>query len=478
MTLVSPIWSVGVYKNDKTLTLLGTMLNNKLQPLLTRVSTWTVGGIIGGLIGSLVAVLLTEAIKQTLGTVSGLDAIWLLLIPLCGVSLAVLILFGLGKGQPVQTVAPREANAPGRWGSLMSWYSFPHDIARADLTGDVVNASGAEERFPWNLAPLRAIAILSTVGFGAPMGTESPAAHIGFATGTWLGSVHPALRQLVRPLAIGGGAASVSALMGIPLVGTFFMFELSGRRQVLLTPERGAAMLAGGLVGWGVNETFNLQLIRLVVPTVPQADLWNTVGATLLIGVITGIITALTGEAIYWARGLQNSPALRLAIGSVLMLLLAVVIGQVANPAAAFGPGGAAIAWAENIETTPYHLLAVALLRAASTTAAVLAGGCGGVFVPFLAIGDLSGRVFATIFGISGDLAGAAGAAAGIAGGYRLPLTAVAMVLGVGGPQTAQITCLGTVIVAAFSGLVAARLANQFTSSLRTIGRKNPPLGS
>lgn len=454
------------------------MANDRLQSLLTRVGTWAVGGLLGGLIGSLAAVLLTQAIKQTLAIASGLGPVWLLLLPLLGVALAVLVLFGLGKGQPVQTLAPREATSSGRWGSLMAWYSFPHDIARADLTGDVVNASGAEERFPWNLAPLRAIAILSTVGLGAPMGTESPAAHIGVATGTWLGSINPALRQLVRPLAIGGGAASVSALMGIPLVGSFFMFELSERRQVPLTPERGAAMLAGGLVGWGINIAFNLQLIRLVVPRIPPTDLWDTMGATLFIGAITGTITALTGEAIYWARGLRNRPAIRLLSGSLIMLFLAMVIGLIATPTAAFGPGGAAIVWAENIETTPYHLLAVALLRAAATTSAVLAGGCGGVFVPFLAIGDLSGRVFATTFGISGDLAGAAGAAAGIAGGYRLPLTAVAMVLGVGGPETAQITCLATVIVAALSGLVTARVANQLSSSLRAMIRQKPPSGN
>lgn len=443
------------------------MVNDKLQPLITRVSTGAVGGLLGGLIGSLFAVLLTEAIKQSLQITAGLGKIWLLLLPLGGVALAVLILFGLGKGQPVQTLAPRDAIPAGRWGSLLSWYSFPHDIARADLTGDVVNASGTEERFPWNLGPLRALAILSTVGLGAPMGTESPAAHIGVATGAWLGSIHPALRQIVRPLAIGGGAASVSALMGIPLVGSFFMFELSKRRQVPLTLERGAAMLAGGLVGWGVNVAFDLRLIRLIVPKVPPPDLWDTVGATLFIGVVAGTITALTGEAIYWARGLRNLPIIRLLSGGLAMLLLAIVIGQVATPAAAFGPGGAAIMWAENIESTPYHLLAVALLRAAATTSAVLAGGCGGVFVPFLAIGDLSGRVFATTFGIPGDLAGAAGAAAGIAGGYRLPLTAVAMVLGVGGPETAQITCLATVVVAALSGLVAARIANQLTNFLR-----------
>ncbi|MGV2389862.1 MAG UNVERIFIED_CONTAM: hypothetical protein LVR29_21210 [Microcystis novacekii LVE1205-3] len=47
-------------------------------------------------------------------------------------------------------------------------------------------------------------------------------------------------------------------------------------------------------------------------------------------------------------------------------------------------------------------------------------------------------------------------AAAGIAGGYRLPLTARGDGTG-GGGQRAQLTCLATVVVAALSGLVAAR---------------------
>jgi CIC family chloride channel protein len=446
------------------------MENNKQFPLLISVSLWTIGGLLGGLVGSLTAVMLTQEIKQILDFVSGLGPIWLLLLPLLGVTLSVLVLFGLGQGVPAQTLVPRQdASLDQRL--KQTWYSFPHDVARADLTGDVVNTVGAEERFPWQRTPLRALAILSTVGLGAPMGTESPAAHIGVATGVWLSSINPALRRFVRPAAIGGGAAGVSALMGIPLVGSFFMFELSQRRQIPLTPERAAAMLAGGVVGWGVNFIFKLSLIRLVVPSVPPANVWDAATAALFIGAIAGVITSLSSEAIYWARGLQKQtrPATRLLFGGLTMLLLAIVIAQVASPAAALGPGGGAIIWAESVETTPYHLLAVSLLRAASTTAAVVAGGCGGVFVPFLAIGDLSGRGFAVAFGVPADLAGAAGAAAGIAGGYRLPLTAVAMVLGVGGTETAKLTCLATVGVATLSGLMTARTVNQISSWLAAI---------
>jgi H+/Cl- antiporter ClcA len=448
---------------------------NKLEQGRTRIGAiafWAAAGLLGGLIGCLAAVALTELIKLSLAAAAGLGPAALRLLPLLGVGLAVLILFGLGRGQSVQTIAPRQTLRPGvAPGSLAAWYSFPHDIARADLTGDVVNASGLEERFPWNLAPLRALAILATVGLGAPMGTESPAAHIGVATGSWLGSAVPALRALARPLAIGGGAASVSALIGIPLVGSFFMAELAARRQIPLSAPRAAAMLAGGLSGWAVHSAFQLDLIRLVVPRVPPGGFLAALQATLCIGVLAGALTALTGEAIYWAWGWRDRPLMRLLIGGAALLVLALLIGVLATPAAAFGPGGAAIVWAETTSPAPLRLLALALLRAAATTAAVLAGGCGGVFVPFLAIGDLCGRVFAAPFGIAADLAGAAGAAAGIAGGYRLPFTAMAMVLGVGGPEGAQFTSMATVLVAALSGLVTARAANALSTLVRSLCR-------
>jgi H+/Cl- antiporter ClcA len=92
------------------------------------------------------------------------------------------------------------------------------------------------------------------------------------------------------------------------------------------------------------------------------------------------------------------------------------------------------------------------VLRAIATASAAAAGGCGGLFVPFLAVGDLAGRVFAPVLGVPGDLAGAAGAACGIAAGYRLPFTAVALVLGQGGPDRATLTCLAAV---AFAGATA-----------------------
>src|SRR5690606_22357153 len=107
-----------------------------------------------------------------------------------------------------------------------------------------------EETFPWRLAPLRALAIIFTVGMGAPMGTESPAAHLGVAAGAWIGSTKSWLRRLVRPAAIGGGAAGIAVLMGLPLVGLVFMLELGYRNRAPISLLRTLAASCGALIGW------------------------------------------------------------------------------------------------------------------------------------------------------------------------------------------------------------------------------------
>jgi H+/Cl- antiporter ClcA len=82
----------------------------------------------------------------------------------------------------------------------------------------------------------------------------------------------------------------------------------------------------------------------------------------------------------------------------------------------------------------------------------------------FLAIGDIAGRAFAPTFAVPADLAGAAGAAGGIAGGYRLPFTAAMLVLGLGGSNAATLTCLATVGVATMAGVGAALAVDRLAS--------------
>jgi chloride channel protein, CIC family len=435
------------------------------SPVPMTIAISTAGGILGGSVAALLVVGFTELLKAMLAVVSRQDTWLLVLLPLVGLTLSVLVLYGFGCSSD-----ERRSHRP-RWAAI--WRSFPPDAARSYLTDDMVSCAGVEERFPWRLAPIRMLAICATVGFGGAMGTEAPAAYLGVATGAALGS---RWWRLLRPAAVGGGAAGVAALMGIPLVGTAYILEMGRRHNAPLNVERVTAALAGGCVGWLVNIVLGVQLIRLVVPREPPYTSYQALATALFIGALSGSITSLSGTAIYRAKAWQASPTVRLVIGGVVLGAAALLLSLIASPEAAIGPGGGAITWVESATgTAALTVLAVDVLRAIATTASAAAGGCGGLFVPFLAIGDLAGRVFAPSLDIPSDLAGAAGAAGGISGGYHLPFTAAALVLSQGGPWVAVLTCLATVGVAAFVGTGSAKVADRMLT-LAHIGVAKRPV--
>lgn len=415
----------------------------------TSIGFSCLGAVLGGLVGGFLVVGVTLIVKAGIGFVSDQEAPFVVVVPLLGLAAAVLVLHG-------HRTTPATHDEP----QPPSWRAFPHEAIRADINADVVDTAGEEERFSWRLAPIRAMAILATVGSGAAMGTEAPAAYLGVAAGAALGDRGKRWRRLHGPAALAGGAAGVSALMGIALVGTVFMLELGRRRRAPLSVERVVAAFVGGFIGWGIDRVFGLGLLRFVVPTDP-GSLVHVLTTALLVGVVSGAISSVAGLAVYGAKTWPASPGVRLALGAAAAAMVALLMIGIADPSAAVGPGGGAISWAESADPRPGTLLAVCLLRAGATIAAVAAGGCGGVFVPFLAVGDLAGRVFAPSLGVGSALAGSAGAAAGIAGGYHLPATAAIMVLAVGGPPRAMLTCLATVIIGSISGAVVASLLDR-----------------
>jgi hypothetical protein len=134
--------------------------------LTSPVAAYALGGVLGGSAAAVLVVGITEMIKAMLTVVSGQDTWVLILAPLLGLGLSVLVLYGFGLSS--------ETHTPGqpRWAA--AWRAFPPGAVRADLTGDIVEFAGQEERFPWRLAPIRLVAIYATVGGGRRWGPRSP----------------------------------------------------------------------------------------------------------------------------------------------------------------------------------------------------------------------------------------------------------------------------------------------------------------
>jgi H+/Cl- antiporter ClcA len=416
--------------------------------LPSTIATAALGGVLGGSFAAALVIGFTEILKGMLAVVSRQHTWVLILVPIIGLALSVLVLYGFGISS--------ETDSFERAGRGGAWRTFAPRVSRPDLTGDMVGFAGEEEQFPWRLAPIRMLAMLATVGLGSAMGTEAPAAYLGVAVGVALGDRW--WRPLLRPAAVGGGAAGVAALIGIPLLGTAYILELGRRHHAPLNAERVTAALVGGFVGWLWHIALGVDLLRLVVPHEPPHSFYQAMMTALVIGALSGTITAISGAAIYRAKTYTVHPILRLTIGGLVLGGAAVILARIAAPSAAVGPGGGAITWVERTPAAALTIFAVDILRAIATTSAAAAGGCGGLFVPFLAIGDLAGRVFAPSLRVPGDLAGAAGAAGGISGGYHLPFTAIALVLGQGGPRLAMLTCFATVVVAGVTGAIVASL--------------------
>ncbi len=425
------------------------LLTSARRPeLASSIASSALGGVIGGTLAAALVIGFTEILKGMLAVVSRQHTWVLIVVPLVGLTLSVLVLYGFGLSG--------ETESFDRHTWAAAWRTFAPRASRSYLTGDMVGFAGEEEHFPWRLAPIRMVAMIATVGFGAAMGTEAPAAYIGLATGAALGERW--WSPLLRPAAVGGGAAGVAALMGIPLIGTAYILELGQRHHAPINAERVTAALAGGIVGWLLHIALRVDLLRLVVPKEPPHTFYQAMITALLIGLLSGTITALSGAAIYRAKFYPVHPFIRLAVSGLVLVVAAIILAKIAAPSAAVGPGGGAISWVESTPASALTIFAVDVLRAIATTSTAAAGGCGGLFVPFLAIGDLAGRVFAPSLRVPGDLAGAAGAAGGISGGYHLPFTAIAMVLGQGGPLLAMLTCLATVAVAGSAGALLASL--------------------
>jgi CIC family chloride channel protein len=113
------------------------------------------------------------------------------------------------------------------------------------------------------------------------------------------------------------------------------------------------------------------------------------------------------------------------------LLLFGIVLlaSTIAKDGVILGTGTLAIEWAAD----PTHALgAVAgmlVLRIAANAVTLSGGGVGGVFIPLVAAGALTGRLAGGLIGRADDtLFAVVGAAAFLGAGYRVPLAAVTFV--------------------------------------------------
>lgn len=319
----------------------------------------------------------------------------------------------------------------------------------------------------------RILASVCTLGTGGALGLEGPSLYGGAAAGAFIQSRLPrSLRGTDhRVLLVAGAAAGVAAIFKAPATGAIFALEVPFRgdmaRRMLLPALVAAA--SGYLTFVTLSDTVPLLNVGTYVGG-QTFELIDLAGA-LLIGITCAAGARGFSRLIQLAKRLAHrSATVRVITSSIVLALLYWAGWEITGLPISLGggyevfrewlfvepPGGIAL-WA---------LAAVFLIRCVAAAATYAGGGVGGLFVPLVVGGGLTGRFVAEI--VHPERAGLytlLGVAAFLGAGYRVPLAAVMFV--------AETTGRSDFVVPALFAAVAAELVmgdRSITAFQRTPG--------
>ena len=152
----------------------------------------------------------------------------------------------------------------------------------------------------------------------------------------------------------------------------------------------------------------------------------------LVIGLIAGALAHGFARGVLLAKSTARRVplAVRLpAAGIVLAGIVALAAALTPDGSVVLGPGYAVTRWAIDPTHATGVIVGMLVLRMLATSVTLAGGGVGGLSIPLVAAGALTGRAVAGAAGRADDALGAVvGAAAFLAAGYRVPLAGITFV--------------------------------------------------
>ena len=328
-----------------------------------------------------------------------------------------------------------QAVAPGV-GLLIAWLCLRWlaDRATPTTTDSYIRNFHEEAHDRLSHKPVlgRVLAGVATIGYGGALGLEGPAIYTGASVGSALQRRFSRFfsREDAKLLMVAGAAAGMAALFKAPATGALFAIEVPyrsdiARRNVL--PAMVAA--AAGYVTFAAVEGTD--------PLLPiggdlSFGLIDLAGAAL-VGLVCGGGARLFSIAlrILRERVMDHVPiGVRLVGAGAVLAVLALVTDAAADRQLDLGPGIDLIGWAMDPGRGQFLLLLLLVARVVAVLATVGGGGVGGLVIPLVAMGAVTGRLAGGVFGTADDsaLLLVVGMAAFFGAGYRTPLAAVMFV--------------------------------------------------
>lgn len=284
---------------------------------------------------------------------------------------------------------------------------------------------------PLKVTLFHLFAPIISLGFGAPLGPEGPAAKIGSGMGSLMSQIFRLNQRDMRMYTAAGAGAAISAVFNAPIAGVFFGIEV-----ILMNDLKNQALSA-------------LIISSVVADILSRAVLGNhhlffiPVYSTGAISdfpffMILGILSGICSMCFFWGRSFFDdlfSRKLRITNPFVKLIPVTVLFGLVLiRYHHLFGIGYNTINAVLNGKILLTTLVSILILKVVFMSLYLEAGAYGGTFAPSLVLGVLLGYSYASalnlFLGLNLDpvafsLVGMGGVLAGV---NSIPLTSILLV--------------------------------------------------
>ncbi len=283
-------------------------------------------------------------------------------------------------------------------GKILKWEPLSGGSGIPQIQGEILGF--------FSMNPLKVIAAKIAGGsignlFGLSLGREGPSIQIGGAAGKLVSMLLKRDATSEKYLISAGASAGLSAAFNAPLAGTMFTLEEMHKNfsSLLFIPSVTAAVTADFLSKYvfGLKPIFSFTITQVL----PLKYYW----AIPLCGIMTGLTGLLFTKAILGGQNVYRKLPIKKEYHPLIAVLIAVPVGYFLPEITGGGHG-----LAEDLPAGKAALITIIvllMLKLIFTAVSFSSSAQGGIFLPLLVLGGLSGNIlFRTLEPMMGNETG------------------------------------------------------------------------
>lgn len=338
---------------------------------------------------------------------------------------------------------------PAIGGLMVGIISILFKFAKGHGVPDVMKAIALNRSISPAIAVIKSLSSAITLGSGGSAGREGPIVQIGAAIGSGVGKVFKFSSSRMRSVVACGAAGGLAATFNAPIGGAMFAaevllgeFGLKTFSPIIISSVIATVVSRAHL---GDHVTFSAPLYEL--KSIFELPLYT------ILGLICAFIGVFFIRVFYrfeeYFEGLKMPAYFKPALGGLLMGFVALFSREI------MGVGYDTIINILNSQHIGLYMIFIVILKILATSLTLGSGGSGGLFVPSLFLGAVTGGVyggvvhtlFPAITGGSGAY-GLVAMSAMLAATMRAPLTAILIIFEITQNYTVILPLMFTAIIA------------------------------